>query len=31
LFPGTGHMPQVERATDFAEVVGEFWTASARG
>jgi pimeloyl-ACP methyl ester carboxylesterase len=24
LFPGTGHMPQIERAEEFAELAGEF-------
>jgi len=25
LYPDTGHMPQIERAEDFAELVGKFW------
>ncbi|MPQ97052.1 alpha/beta fold hydrolase [Modestobacter sp. I12A-02628] len=25
LFPGTGHMPQIERADEFAELVQAFW------
>jgi pimeloyl-ACP methyl ester carboxylesterase len=30
LFPDTGHMPQVERAEEFAELVQEFWAAHPR-
>jgi len=26
LFPATGHMPQIERAKDFAELVLDFWS-----
>lgn len=28
LFPDTGHMPQIERAEEFAELVGKFWAQS---
>lgn len=32
LFPGTGHLPQVERAEEFAALLHDFWTArSAQG
>jgi pimeloyl-ACP methyl ester carboxylesterase len=25
LFPDTGHMPQIERAEAFSQLVGHFW------
>jgi pimeloyl-ACP methyl ester carboxylesterase len=30
LFPGTGHMPRVERAAAFAELVAAFWRDTGR-
>lgn len=29
LFPGTGHMPQIERAAEFAALLEEFWRSTA--
>jgi pimeloyl-ACP methyl ester carboxylesterase len=29
LFPATGHMPQIERAREFAELVTDFWASPA--
>jgi pimeloyl-ACP methyl ester carboxylesterase len=31
LFPDTGHMPQIERAEAFSQLVGNFWTTVSRG
>lgn len=31
LFADTGHMPQIERAEEFAQLVKEFWTESVPG
>lgn len=31
LFPATGHMPQIERAEEFAGMLEEFWTTTAGG
>jgi pimeloyl-ACP methyl ester carboxylesterase len=31
LFPDTGHMPQVERAEELAELVTDFWAGAGRG
>jgi hypothetical protein len=28
---GTGHMPQIERAEAFSQVVGNFWATASRG
>jgi pimeloyl-ACP methyl ester carboxylesterase len=31
LFDNTGHMPQIERAAEFAELIREFWVTAAPG
>jgi pimeloyl-ACP methyl ester carboxylesterase len=31
LFPATGHMPQIERAEQFARMLEEFWTTTPGG
>ncbi|GAB3469265.1 alpha/beta fold hydrolase [Kineococcus endophyticus] len=31
LFPATGHMPQIERAEEFARMLEEFWTTTPGG
>ncbi|MDQ3906047.1 MAG: alpha/beta fold hydrolase [Actinomycetota bacterium] len=31
LFPDTGHMPQVERAQEFSELLENFWDNASRG
>ena len=31
LFPDTGHMPQIERAEAFSELLENFWDTASRG
>jgi pimeloyl-ACP methyl ester carboxylesterase len=31
LFPDTGHMPQIERAEAFSELLENFWDTDLRG